>query len=187
MAMPEIDSFVWKFKKLLHFGMNATLEMKSEAGKAVLKLTAEVDVLPQPHIQSRNPPSRQRRREKRAAEREAAASAVAAATVGDQGNLVVEETAEETETVTKDTIAEKAPVVKESKSEAGKAKVAENRTDKPISEEVIDEVCPNEEYSGAKSISTSSQSAAPTSTSTSRKPFFDYNTLLTYDDMSDPD
>ena len=112
-----------------------------------------------------NPPSRQRRREKRAAEREAAASAVAAATVGDQGNLVVEETAEETETVSKDTIAENATVVKESKSEAGKAKVAENGTNKPISEEVIDKVCPNDEYSGAKSNSTSSQSAAPTSTS----------------------
>ena len=31
MAMPEIDSFVFKFKKLLHSGMNATLEIKSEA------------------------------------------------------------------------------------------------------------------------------------------------------------
>ena len=113
----------------------------------------------------KNGPSRQRRRERHAAEREAAASAVAAITVGDQGNLVVEETAEETETVSKDTIAENATVVKESKSEAGKAKVAENGTNKPISEEVIDKVCPNDEYSGAKSNSTSSQSAAPTSTS----------------------
>ena len=178
MAMSEIDSFIWKFKKLLHFGMNATLEIKSEAGKAVLKLTAEVDVLPQPHIQSRNPPSSQRRREKHAAERGAAASAVTAATVGDQGNLVVEETAEETETVSKDTIAENATVVKESKSEAGKAKVAENGTNKPISEEVIDEVCPNEEYSGAKSISTASQSTTSTWSTSTRKPFFfDHNTL----------
>ena len=83
MAMPEIESFVFKFKKLLHFGMNATLEIKSEAGKAVLKLTAEVNVLAPPTIQSRNGHSRQRRRKRRAAEREAAASAVAAATVGD--------------------------------------------------------------------------------------------------------
>ena len=50
-----------------------------------------------------------------------------------------------------DTIDKNATVVKESKPEAGKAKVAENGTNKPISEEVIDEVCPKEEYSGAKS------------------------------------
>ena len=42
--------------------------------------------------------------------------------------------------------------------EAGKAKVMEIGTNKPIiTEEVIDEVCPNEKYSEAKSISTTSK------------------------------
>ena len=68
--------------------------------------------------------------------------------------------------------------------EAEKAKVMEIGTNKPIPEELIDEVSPNEEYSEAKSISTASQSATSTSSTSTRKPFFfDYNTL-TYDDMS---
>ena len=58
-----------------------------------MKLTAEVDVLPHPPIQSRNGPSRQRRLERRAEERDAAVSAVAAAVVGAQDVHVVEETA----------------------------------------------------------------------------------------------
>ena len=88
MAMPEIDSFIGKFKNLLHLGINAHLEIKSEAGKAIVKLTAEVHVCPKhPAQQSRHGPSRQRRREKQAAEREAAAEAA-------QENSVVEETLE---------------------------------------------------------------------------------------------
>ena len=52
MVMSEIDSFFWKFKKLLHSGKNAQLEIKAEAGKALVKLTAEVDVLPPRHASS---------------------------------------------------------------------------------------------------------------------------------------
>ena len=87
MAMPEIDSFIGKFKNLLHLGINAHLEIKSEAGKAIVKLTAEVHVCPKHPAQSRHGPSRQRRCEKHAAEREAAAEAA-------QENSVVEETLE---------------------------------------------------------------------------------------------
>ena len=57
----EIDSFNWKFNQLVHSGMNAHLHIKTEAGKAIVHLTAEVNVhvsLPQKH--SRNEPSRQR-------------------------------------------------------------------------------------------------------------------------------
>ena len=89
MAMPEIDSFIWKFKKLLHSGMNAHLDIRTEAGKAVLTITAEVDVHPHHCVQSRNGPSRQRRREKRAAAREAAETLEAEEVVVE---AVVEET-----------------------------------------------------------------------------------------------
>ena len=68
---------------------------------------------------------------------------------------MVEKTAEDTNTET-DTIAVKSTVVKES-SEAGKAKVIEDRTKKTISEEVKDEEC-----SKAKSIPTVTRSAAQT-------------------------
>jgi hypothetical protein len=65
MAMSEVDSFFYKFKQLLHCGRKAHLEMKSEAGKAVIHLTAEVDVNEDDHhrAQPRNGPARQRRRE----------------------------------------------------------------------------------------------------------------------------
>ena len=97
MAMPEIDSFIGKFKNLLHLGVNAHLEIKSKAGKAFIKLTAEVDVCPQHPAQSRHGPSRQRRRERRSAEREAAAEAA-------QENSVVEKAIEsKVEQVLKDT------------------------------------------------------------------------------------
>ena len=73
MTMSEVDSFICKFGKLLHSGMNAQLEIKSEAGKALIKLTAEVDIAPRHETRSRNGPARQRRREKRSAAEDAAA------------------------------------------------------------------------------------------------------------------
>ena len=63
------DSFFCKFKNLLHSGKNAQLEIKSEAGKAFVKLTAEVEATSPPGVRFRNGPARQRRREKRAADR----------------------------------------------------------------------------------------------------------------------
>ena len=61
MAMSEIDSFFCKFKNLLHSGNNAQLE----AGKALVKLTAEVEATSPPGVRFRNGPARQRHREKR--------------------------------------------------------------------------------------------------------------------------
>ena len=74
MAHSEIDSFVMKFKQIMHSGKKVDLNIKSEAGKAVINLTVEVDVplQPQRSAQPRNGPARQRRREKRAAARDAA-------------------------------------------------------------------------------------------------------------------
>jgi hypothetical protein len=61
MAMSEIDSFIWKFKKLLHSGNNAHLEIRSEAGKATVNLNAEAEISFKPQFQSRNGPSAHQR------------------------------------------------------------------------------------------------------------------------------
>ena len=82
MAIPEIDSFVLKFKNLLLAGINANLTINSKAGKAFLPLAAEVDVrVPHPHHAGA---ARLRRRERRAAERAAAATDLAGVEVADQ-------------------------------------------------------------------------------------------------------
>ena len=76
MARAEIDSFILKFKNLLLSGRNATLLIKSNAGKAEVSLNVELGEVPPPPDQqhcrkSRNGPSRQRRRLRRAAARTA--------------------------------------------------------------------------------------------------------------------
>ena len=71
MAMSEIDSFYSKFKHLLISGLSANLNIKSEAGKAFVNLTAEVEVLfdvPR-SARARNSPSRLRRTARRTAAR----------------------------------------------------------------------------------------------------------------------
>ena len=79
MFVTEIDSFIWKFRQLLHSGKNACLEIKSEGGKARVNLTAEVEISLKSQHQSRNGPARQRRRDRRAVERAAVAADNAAA------------------------------------------------------------------------------------------------------------
>ena len=94
MAMSEIDNFIWKFKNLLHAGKKANLSINSEAGKALVTLTVEVNVPPFPSKSFRNGPSRQRRRIRRAAERADAAAVIAAAedaAEADQQSEVAEE------------------------------------------------------------------------------------------------
>ena len=78
MAMSELDSFFVKFKNLWSAGKNASLLIKSLAGKAVVKLELDLGDAPiQPTLHAfhqqrfRNGPARQRRRLRRAAEREA--------------------------------------------------------------------------------------------------------------------
>ena len=74
MAYAEIDSFVLKYKNLLYSGMNADLMIKTEAGKTLITLTAEVKVSP---TSRRHVPTgggaRERRRVRQAAARAAAA------------------------------------------------------------------------------------------------------------------
>ena len=156
--------------------MNANLDIKCEAGKAVVKLTAVVDVLPQHCVQSRNGHSRQRRREIHDAARKAVAAEAALE------SSVVEETEGP---VSKDTFAVNENVLLtaiQSQSEEDPSKVAVSKYErKPITEEVVDdEVCPNEVYDKAKATqSITSRNSAPQSTST-RNPAFAYYSL-TYD------
>ena len=89
MAMLEIDSFIVKFKNILFSGRNATLTIKSEAGKAQVNLSVELgDVFPPPfqnhHHGSRNGPARQRRRLRRATAHEASNAAKAAEATNEQ-------------------------------------------------------------------------------------------------------
>ena len=84
-----IDNFFIKFKNLLHSGSDATLTVRSEAGKASVTLYLDLgNVLPPPPADNpcrcREGPSRQRRRLKKAAAREAAAEA---AKVSETNNL----------------------------------------------------------------------------------------------------
>ena len=60
MAQSEMDSFIMKFKQLMHSGKKANLNIKSEA---VVHLTVEVDVPQQPQrrAQLSNGPASQRR------------------------------------------------------------------------------------------------------------------------------
>ena len=83
MALSEVDSFIQKFNNLLKSGKNAHPDIKSEAGKASIKLTVEFDLDTSKNLPPfRNGPSRQRRRERRAAERAAAAEEVVKPTDG---------------------------------------------------------------------------------------------------------
>ena len=79
MFMSEIDSFICKFRNLLHSGRNARLEIKSESGKATVNLSAEVEIPAKQSYQPRNIPARQRRRDRRAAARAEAVDTEAAA------------------------------------------------------------------------------------------------------------
>ena len=74
MPVPEIESFIFKFRNLLYSGKDARLEIKSESGKVTMNLTVEVEIPAKLPSQSRNGPARQRRREQRATARAAAAA-----------------------------------------------------------------------------------------------------------------
>ena len=81
MAQQELDSFFVKFKCLLQLEKDATLTLKSEAGRAFVTLSLDLG-----HVRSeqdlplrggpRNGPARIRRREKRKAAREKLATEV---------------------------------------------------------------------------------------------------------------
>ena len=68
----ELDSFYVKFKTLLHAGKDATLSMKSDAGKAIVTLSLDLGQFSLPDQyppRPRDGPARRQRRERRAAAR----------------------------------------------------------------------------------------------------------------------
>ena len=78
MVPSEIDNFFAKFKNLLHSGSDATLTVKSKAGKASVTLHLDLGYVLHPPAadppqRRREGPARQRRRLRRAAARDAAA------------------------------------------------------------------------------------------------------------------
>ena len=83
MAQPEIDFFITKFKYLWHSGLDATLKVETNAGKAWVTLQVGLGQPPLPPyypppyrdyypVHHRNGPARQRRRKRRDAARRAA-------------------------------------------------------------------------------------------------------------------
>ena len=95
----ETHSFVLKFKNLCIARSNASLTMKTNAGKVTVCLQVELDGLPPPPqhqllSKTRNGPSQQKRREKRATARKvAAAKAVAEVTPEEAAVLILAEKA----------------------------------------------------------------------------------------------
>ena len=189
MVQWELDSFYTKFKNLLSAEKDATLTIKSEAGRAFVTLSLDLghalsgqDQLPP--TGHRNGPARQRRREKRAAARSEKLSAENVEVEDIQSAEKVEEVrADENSTV------EEAEQIED----AVKANKASNLLEKETAEQVEatvkdldDEVCPDEIYqSQSKLISVATQTlecgVAPSAAS---KSVFDYYTLR-YDDSDD--
>jgi hypothetical protein len=134
MALSEIDSFVHKFKNLLNLEKDASLTLKSEAGRATVILSVELGhVFSAPvfyHRPPRNPPSRQRRHDRRAAARHSEEEA-------SKEDAQVEE---------KDDCVE--PLTEKAKEPIEEESTAENVRLKPCDNLMIipDEVCPNEDY-----------------------------------------
>jgi hypothetical protein len=145
-AMSEIDSFIWKFKQLVNAGKNAHLDIKSEAGKAIVHLTAEVDAHAdeeQQLAQPRNGPAWQRRREKRAAARDTAKIVKTAAAETAFHQVKVVENTNHRKASGEDTL-KNVNTLKKSESEEkvaeekAKSKSAENASN-PVIAEVDDE------------------------------------------------
>ena len=136
MVKMEIGSFIFRCKSLLLSGRNATLLIKSDAGKAEVNLTVELpDVSLPEHLQHRrgprNGPSRERRKLRRAAAaKEAEKATEIEASIGN------EDTAEEE--------------VTEGATNPEKGKVntsAKNKTLEGVESETLkDEFCSNESF-----------------------------------------
>ena len=139
MARQEIDSFIIKFKSLLLSGRNATLVIKSNAGKAEVNLTVELlDVsLPEHHQHRRGPrngPSRERRKLRRAAAAKEAENATK-----NEASIGNEVTAEE-------------EVTKEATDPERGNTTAEDKTLEAVESETLkDEFCSNESFEIASS------------------------------------
>ena len=146
MAQSEMDSFYIKFKNLLHSEKDATLTIKSEAGRAFVTLSVDLGHVQSysPHLhKSRNGPSRQRRRARRAEDRNVAVAVEASNhSVKDNKTLHVEKAEEK---VTKTKNAKETYVAGEAFVSADKT--VENKSKDAEQVSLEDEFCPDSEYS----------------------------------------
>ena len=135
MAVSEIDTFYFKFKNLCVAGINATLTLHSEEGRAQVTLNADLGhlgpvVSPSQHPHGRNGPARVRRRERRAAAR--------------QSEEAVKATTEKVEKCTAAT--QTTEEVLDCEQQVVGDDTAAKVNDATATEEVTDEFCPNREY-----------------------------------------
>jgi hypothetical protein len=155
-----------------HAGKNAHLDIKSEAGKAIVHLTAEVDAhadQEQQRAQPRNGPARQWRREKRAAARDTAEIVNAAAAETADHQVKVVENTNTREASGEDTL-KNIDTLKKSESEENKVaeKVAKEKAESISAEnasnhridELDDEICSDESYQTKQESSLSYSAAA---------------------------
>jgi hypothetical protein len=204
MVHVELDSFYVKFKHLLRAEKDATLTLKSEAGRAFVTLTLDLGhVLSEqdlrPHGGSSNGPARIRRREKRAAARENLATEEAKIKVEPTANVEATRTTDKpvaveaignvkaTDNVANTENGEEPKNAEEAEERATKAKEEEEATAGKV-EAIEDEFCTDDVYLNletkkTKSVETQTLERGPLP-NTPSKPGFDYYTLR-YDDLSD--
>ena len=186
MVQWELDSFYVKFKNLLHAEKDATLTLKSEAGRASISLSLDLGHVHSEHGQlpssrNRNGPARQRRREKREAVRSEKLSAEKVELEDEASTEKVED-----EPSTQNSNAEKATETKEA-VQAKEPNILEKETTEQVKhpvKELDDEVCPDEVYQSQTKtfISVTTQTleggVTPRRTTTSGIDYY----ALTYDD-----
>ena len=143
MALSELDSFYFKFKNLLFAEKNATLTLKSEAGRAQVTLYVDLGHVlsgPGPHLphDARNGTSRSRRREQRAEARQLAAAEADQVDKSTDTNVTEEvicaEKTFEAEEVTDATVT------------VAPTKLSNTVTENCDIDEVNDELCSDEQY-----------------------------------------
>ena len=207
MSQRELDSFYVKFKNLLRGEKDATLTLKSEAGRAFVSLSLDLGhVLSGQDLSPRggpkNGPARVRRREKRAAAREKLANEKDVDDVEPTANV------EETRTIEKPTAEEATGIVEatdnvarkddepadaeevkaeETKGAVEKAPESSEKVTAGKVEDIDDEFCTDDLYNSkpkeTKSVETQTIESGPLP-NTPSKPGFDYYSL-TYDDLPD--
>ena len=179
----ELDSFYVKFKNLLHAEKDATLTLKSEAGRASISLSLDLGHVHSEHCQlasssNRDGPARQRRREAVRSEK------LSAEKVELEDEASTEKV--EDEPSTQNSNAEKATETKEA-VQAKEPNILEKETTEQVKhpvKELDDEVCPDEVYQSQTKtfISVTTQTleggVTPRRTTTSGIDYY----ALTYDD-----
>ena len=205
MVQSELDSFYVKFKNLLRAEKDATLTLKSEAGRAVISLSVDLGHVLSEHglrnSQPRNGPARQRRREKRAEVRKVAAekavSSAEEAKEKEESNQTIDKVVKSSSI--EPTAVDKV-VVKQTEKTEVKAEEAKNLEGKEGEEtagkastpvnDIQDEFCSDLSYAKENQanpmVPPLSTNAGRTPTSSRGLGGFDYYTL-TYDDPTSSD